>query len=105
MANISEGEIGTENDYVKKVKEFAKQDNAGVVVLCAKIEEDLASIDDNLCNKLFVSTFGTTTSLCNSFAQLAKKKLVLGLLKKAQKHHRLRAKFTDFIKTYSVQFY
>ena len=47
VANISEGEIGTENDYVKKVKEFAKQDNAGVVVLCAKIEEDLASIDDD----------------------------------------------------------
>ncbi len=58
VANISEGEIGTENDYVKKVKEFAKQDNAGVVVLCAKIEEDLASIDDDEERAMFAEELG-----------------------------------------------
>lgn len=46
-ANISENEIGTENDYVKTVKEFADKENAGVVVLSAKIEEELASLDDD----------------------------------------------------------
>ncbi len=46
VANISENDIGKEeNDYVKKVKEFAKTENAKVIVLCAKIEEELASLD------------------------------------------------------------
>lgn len=62
VANISEGEIGTENDYVKQVKEFAKGDNAGVVVLCAKIEEDLASIDDEEERNMFAEELGLSES-------------------------------------------
>ena len=62
VANISEGEIGTENDYVKQVKEFAKTDNAGVVVLCAKIEEDLASLDDEEERAMFAEELGLSES-------------------------------------------
>ena len=62
VANISENEIGTENDYVKQVKEFAKGDNAGVVVLCAKIEEDLASIDDEEERNMFAEELGLSES-------------------------------------------
>lgn len=62
VANISENEIGSENEYVKKVKEFAKGDNAGVVVLCAKIEEDLASIDDDEERAMFAEELGLTES-------------------------------------------
>lgn len=46
-ANIAESDIGQDdNSYVKAVKEYAANEGAGVVVLSAKIEEDLASMDD-----------------------------------------------------------
>ena len=49
VANISENQIGTEeNDpYVLKVKEFAKKEGAKVVILCAKLEEDLSELEDD----------------------------------------------------------
>ncbi len=44
-ANIAEGEIGApDNDYVKAVKKYASEHGSEVIVLCAKIEEDLASM-------------------------------------------------------------
>ncbi len=45
VANISESDIGKENYYVKKVKEYAKQENSEVVPLCVKIEEELSSLE------------------------------------------------------------
>ena len=47
VANIKEDEIGTENDYVKELKEYAKKDNAEVIILCAKIEEELSGFEDD----------------------------------------------------------
>lgn len=45
-ANIAEDEIGKpDNDYVKAVKTYAGEHGSEVIVLCAKIEEDLASMD------------------------------------------------------------
>ena len=47
LANIDEGELGMEdNNYVKQVKEYANLENAQVVSLCAKTEEDLSELDD-----------------------------------------------------------
>ena len=47
LANIDEEELGMEdNNYVKQVKEYAKLENAQVVSLCAKTEEDLSELDD-----------------------------------------------------------
>ena len=48
-ANISDDNIATpedEIDYVKKVKEFAKSENAKCVVVCAKFEEELCSLSE-----------------------------------------------------------
>ena len=45
VANMSESDIGKENEYVKKVKEYAKQENSEVVPLCVKIEEELSSLE------------------------------------------------------------
>ena len=46
LANISESELGKEdNEYVKKVKEYASHENAKVVSLCAKVEEELSELD------------------------------------------------------------
>ena len=48
LANIDEDELGKEdNDHVKKVKEYAIKENAQVVSLCAKVEEELSELGDN----------------------------------------------------------
>jgi len=45
LANISEEELGKEeNGYVKEVKEYAQKENAKVVSLCAKVEEELSEL-------------------------------------------------------------
>lgn len=47
IANVSEDQIlDIQNDeYVNKVKEYAKKENAKVICLCAKLEEDLSTLD------------------------------------------------------------
>ena len=49
IANISEDQIeNAENDpQVLKVKEYASKENAEVIPLCVKIEEELSGLDDN----------------------------------------------------------
>src|SRR5699024_2775480 len=48
VANVDEEDIVTadDNEYVQNVREFAKEDNAEVIVVCAKIEEEMAELDD-----------------------------------------------------------
>ena len=47
VANIKEEDIDKpDNEYVKKVKEYAEKENSGVVTLCAKVEEDLSELDE-----------------------------------------------------------
>lgn len=49
VANISEDDVisqNFENEYVKKIKEFAKKEDSEVIVVCAKLEEELASLDE-----------------------------------------------------------
>ncbi|MBM7552188.1 redox-regulated ATPase YchF [Thalassobacillus pellis] len=47
VANVSEDEIGTdtENPQVEKIREFAAKENAEVIVVCAKIESEIAELD------------------------------------------------------------
>ena len=49
VANVSEDEIADadNNEYVKVVREFAEKDNAQVIVVCAKIEEEMAELEDD----------------------------------------------------------
>ena len=49
IANIAESQLDNrENDeLVLKVKEYAKKENAEVIPLCVKIEEELSGLDDN----------------------------------------------------------
>ena len=45
VANVSEEQLSDDNDAnVNKVKEYAKQDNAEVIKLCVKIEEELSTL-------------------------------------------------------------
>ncbi len=45
-ANVSEDEVSKENDYVLKVKEYAANEGSEVIVLSAKLEEDMADMSD-----------------------------------------------------------
>ena len=47
LANVSEDDLTEDNEYVKQVKEYAKKENAPVVTLCAKVEEELSELDDS----------------------------------------------------------
>ncbi len=46
LANISEEEITNENDYVKKLKEYAEKEHSKVITVSAKIESELAELND-----------------------------------------------------------
>ncbi len=46
VANVAEDDIGKEdNQYVKLVKDYAQKENSEVVVLSAKLEEELSSLE------------------------------------------------------------
>jgi ribosome-binding ATPase len=48
-ANISEEDLmsgNLENDFVRKIKEHAASENSEVIVICAKLEEELSSLED-----------------------------------------------------------
>ncbi len=62
VANISEEDIGKpDNNFVKTVKEIANQENAKVVVLSAKIEEELVALEKDE-RELFKEELGITES-------------------------------------------
>ena len=46
MVNVKEDELTIDNDYVKKVREYAEKEGAKVVKACAKMEADLSDLSD-----------------------------------------------------------
>jgi hypothetical protein len=61
VANVGEDEIATGNKYVEMVKEYAAHDNAKVVMISAKIEEELSDLDDE-DRQMFLEDLGVTSS-------------------------------------------
>lgn len=62
VANISENEIGKpDNAYVKAVREIAEKEKAKVVVLCAKIEEEIVGLEKDE-REMFKKELGITES-------------------------------------------
>ena len=54
LANVQEEELGkADNEYVKVVKEYAEKEGSKVVVLCAKIEEDLSEMSKEEKDEMF----------------------------------------------------
>ena len=63
-ANVCEDDLaddGAENDYVKKVREYAENEGSEVFVLCAKIEEEIAELDEDE-KKEFLADMGVSSS-------------------------------------------
>ncbi|MBF4502124.1 redox-regulated ATPase YchF [Savagea sp. SN6] len=63
VANVSEDEIAdvSNNEYVQKVRDFAKEDGAEVIVVCAKIEEEMAELEDDE-KEMFLEELGIEES-------------------------------------------
>ena len=64
VANISEDEASTDgvgNGYVEAIQEFAKSENSQVVVISAKIEEELSQLSDEE-KKEFLNDMGMDSS-------------------------------------------
>lgn len=62
VANVSEEDaVLGENEYTKKVFEYAGKENAGVIVMCAKMESELAELEES--DKLeFLKELGISNS-------------------------------------------
>lgn len=62
-ANVSEEEAtsGTDNGYVKTVRQFAASEGSDVVVICAKLEAEIAELDDDE-KAVFLEELGITES-------------------------------------------
>jgi hypothetical protein len=63
-ANVSEDDIsddGASNEHVAKVREYAKDFDAEVFVVCAQIEQELAELDDEE-KKMFLEDLGVKES-------------------------------------------
>lgn len=45
-ANVDEGSLAEDNEYVKEVREVAAETGAQVIKLCAKLEEEMAGLSD-----------------------------------------------------------
>jgi len=63
-ANVNEDDLLEENDYVKKLKEHANSHNSEVIVLCAKIEEELIGLEDEEAEE-FLNDLGVKESGLN----------------------------------------
>ena len=61
IANVAEDELTEENSYVKKVRELAAQEEAQVVVICAKVESEIAELDADEA-KEFLTDLGLESS-------------------------------------------
>jgi len=57
VMNVSEDDINEDNEYVKKVMEFASKTDTKCVKICSKIEEELSELSEE-DKELFLSDFG-----------------------------------------------
>lgn len=61
-ANVSEDDAAAEdNEFIAKVREYAATENAEVIVVCAKLEAEMAELDDEE-KEMFLEELGITES-------------------------------------------
>ena len=62
ICNVDEASAATGNDYVKKVREAVKDENAEILVIAAKIESDIAELESYEERKMFIEEMGLKES-------------------------------------------
>ena len=70
-ANVTEDDLaddGANNENVRTVREYAKQEQSEVFVVCAKIEEEISELDDEE-KKMFLEDLGITESGLDKLVQ------------------------------------
>ena len=78
--NVSEDDLmecGGENDMVKEVEAYAAAENSGIIIVCAKLEEELSGLDDEEKADM-LSEYGLTESGLDKLIQASYK--LLGLM-------------------------
>jgi GTP-binding protein YchF len=55
IANVGEDEVGTGNEETKKVEAYAKERNSEVILVSAKIEEELVELEEDERNEMLES--------------------------------------------------
>jgi GTP-binding protein YchF len=63
-ANVEEDDLaddGASNDFVSKVREYAKKDGSEVFVICAQIEQEISELEEDE-KKMFLEDLGITSS-------------------------------------------
>lgn len=78
VANVKEEDLKNleENKNILKVKEFAKKENSSVIVICAKLEQEIASLEEKEA-KEFLKEVGLQESGLNQLIRAAFKLLNL----------------------------
>lgn len=68
VCNVDESDVannGDDNEFVKKVREFAKEENAQVSVVSAKIEQEISELESDEEKKEFLEMIGLSESGCD----------------------------------------
>ena len=71
VCNVDEDSATKDNDYVKTVRIIAAEENAEVVVICGKMEAEIAALDDDGDKKEFLASVGLEESGLNRLVQHA----------------------------------
>lgn len=64
-ANVSEKDVGKPNAYVDKIKDFAAREGSKCLEICAKVEEEIAQLDDAEERQMFLDDLGLHESGLN----------------------------------------
>ena len=71
VCNVDEASAKTGNDYSRRVEEMAAQEGAEAMVIAAKTEEDIASLETYEAKQLFLEELGLEQSGVNRLIQKA----------------------------------
>ncbi|RZA02619.1 MAG: redox-regulated ATPase YchF [Sphingobacteriaceae bacterium] len=77
VCNVDEAAVNTGNAYVEKVKAVAKEENAGVLIISAQIEAEIAELESFEERQMFLDDMGLTESGVNKLIKEAYKLLNL----------------------------
>jgi len=71
VCNVDEASAKTGNEYSKKIEEIARQENAEMLVIAAKTEEDIASLETYEDKQMFLDELGLEESGVNRLIKKA----------------------------------
>ncbi len=71
VCNVDEDNLEEDNEYVKIVRDLAKEEDSEVVVICGKIEAEIAEMEEESDKKEFLESLGLEESGLNSLIRSA----------------------------------